>query len=186
MTEQEFIEEIKKLGITPTKAKLQKLKKFYHLLTEWNKKINLTRITNKEEVYLKHLYDSLTIVTEVDLTKVNTLCDVGTGAGFPGIVLAIIFKNLKIDLIEANSKKCSFLTVVKETLSLDNVQIINERAEKYAKTTREKYEIEIERVYKNNNENNKSMVIKVTDQDLIEKTGGIIQRNEWFTYNSKW
>ena len=81
MTEQEFIEEIKKLGITPTKDKLQKLEKFYQLLIEWNKKINLTRITNKEEVYLKHFYDSLTIVKEVDLTKVNTLCDVGTGAG---------------------------------------------------------------------------------------------------------
>ena len=89
MTEKEFIEEIKKIGITPTKDQLQKLEKFYQLLIEWNQKINLTRIIEKEEVYLKHFYDSLTIAKEINLSKVNTLCDVGTGAGFPGIVLKI-------------------------------------------------------------------------------------------------
>ena len=89
MTEKEFIEEVKKLGITPAKEQLQQLEKFYRLLIEWNQKINLTRITEKEDVYLKHFYDSLTIVKEIDLSKVDKLCDVGTGAGFPGIVLKI-------------------------------------------------------------------------------------------------
>ena len=134
MTEQEFIEEIKKLGITPTKAKLQKLKKFYHLLTEWNKKINLTRITNKEEVYLKHFYDSLTIVKEVDLTKVNTLCDVGTGAGFPGIVLKIFYPNLKITLIDSLLKRVKYLNEIIKELDLKDIVAIHTRGEDYHET----------------------------------------------------
>lgn len=74
MTEKEFVEAIGELGITPTEEQLKKLNQFYTLLIEWNKKINLTRITDKEEVYLKHFYDSLTIVKEVELSKVETLC----------------------------------------------------------------------------------------------------------------
>ena len=82
--------------------KLQKLEEFYQLLIEWNQKINLTRIIEKEDVYLKHFYDSLTLIKAVDLTKDLTLLDVGTGAGFPGIVLKIVFPNLKI--VDANGE----------------------------------------------------------------------------------
>ena len=134
MTEQEFIEEIKKLGITPTKDKLQKLEKFYQLLIEWNKKINLTRITNKEEVYLKHFYYSLTIVKEVDLTKVNTLCDVGTGAGFPGIVLKIFYPNLKITLIDSLLKRVKYLNEIIKELDLKDIVAIHTRGEDYHET----------------------------------------------------
>lgn len=134
MTEQEFIEEIKKLGITPTKNNLQKLEKFYQLLIEWNKKINLTRITNKEEVYLKHFYDSLTIVKEVDLTKVNTLCDVGTGAGFPGIVLKIFYPNLKITLIDSLLKRVKYLNEIIKELDLKDIVAIHTRGEDYHET----------------------------------------------------
>ena len=134
MTEQEFIEEIKKLGITPTKDKLQKLEKFYQLLIEWNKKINLTRITNKEEVYLKHFYDSLTIVKEVDLTKANTLCDVGTGAGFPGIVLKIFYPNLKITLIDSLLKRVKYLNEIIKELDLKDIVAIHTRGEDYHET----------------------------------------------------
>ena len=134
MTEQEFIEEIKKLGITPTKDKLQKLEKFYQLLIEWNKKINLTRITTKEEVYLKHFYDSLTIVKEVDLTKVNTLCDVGTGAGFPGIVLKIFYPNLKITLIDSLLKRVKYLNEIIKELDLKDIVAIHTRGEDYHET----------------------------------------------------
>lgn len=141
MNKEEFKNKVEELGIIITDEMLTKLNKYYELLITWNKKFNLTRITEEKEVYLKHFYDSLSIKRAINLYNYNNLVDVGTGAGFPGIVLAIIFKNLKIDLIEANSKKCSFLTVVKETLSLDNIQIINERAESYAKIAREKYEI---------------------------------------------
>ena len=134
MTEQKFIEEIKKLGITPTKNNLQKLEKFYQLLIEWNKKINLTRITNKEEVYLKHFYDSLTIVKEVDLTKVNTLCDVGTGAGFPGIVLKIFYPNLKITLIDSLLKRVKYLNEIIKELDLKDIVAIHTRGEDYHET----------------------------------------------------
>ena len=85
MNKNEFIKYLEELNIYPTEDQLEKLNKFYNLLIEWNKKINLTRIVDEKDVYLKHFYDSLTITKEVDLSKVNTLCDVGTGAGFPGI-----------------------------------------------------------------------------------------------------
>lgn len=134
MTEQEFIEEVKKLGITPTEQELSKLNKFYELLIEWNQKINLTRITDKNEVYLKHFYDSLTISKEVDLTKVNTLCDVGTGAGFPGIVLKIFYPNLKITLIDSLLKRIKYLNIIINELNLQEIKAIHIRAEDFKDT----------------------------------------------------
>ena len=107
MTKEEFLLELEKLGITLTSYQQEQLKKFYHLLISWNEKINLTRITSENEVYLKHFYDSLTITKVIDLNKVNTLCDVGTGAGFPGIVLKIVYPNLKITLVDALQKRCA-------------------------------------------------------------------------------
>ena len=141
MNKDEFKNKVEELGIKITDEMLNKLNKYFDLLVTWNKKFNLTRITEENEVYLKHFYDSLAIQKAINLYNYNNLVDVGTGAGFPGIVLAIIFKNLKIDLIEANTKKCLFLAEVKKNLSLGNVQIINGRAESYAKIAREKYEI---------------------------------------------
>ena len=134
MTEQVFIEQIKRLGITPTEEQLQKLEKFYQLLIEWNQKINLTRIIEKEDVYLKHFYDSLTIVKEVDLSKVNTLCDVGTGAGFPGIVLKIFYPNLKITLIDSLLKRVNYLNEIIKELELKDIEAIHTRAEDYHET----------------------------------------------------
>lgn len=134
MTEQEFKEVVKELGINLTEDQLKKLNKFYNLLIEWNQKINLTRITNKEDVYLKHFYDSLTIAKEVDLTKVNTLCDVGTGAGFPGIVLKIVFPNLNITLVDALQKRVNYLNKVIEELELKNIKAIHIRAEDLKET----------------------------------------------------
>ena len=83
MNKEEFIKAVKQLNVDLTEEKLEKLNKFYNLLIEWNKKINLTRIEEEEEVYLKHFYDSLTIAKAVDLSEIKTLCDIGTGAGFP-------------------------------------------------------------------------------------------------------
>ena len=94
LNKEEFLEECRKINIILTKEQQQQLIKFYKLLVEWNKKINLTRIISEEDVYLKHFYDSLTLNKVVDLQKVKTLCDVGTGAGFPGIVLKIVFPQL--------------------------------------------------------------------------------------------
>ena len=107
-------------------SKQQKLDEFYNLLIEWNKKINLTRITERKEVNLKHFYDSLTITKVVNIDN-QSICDLGSEAGFPGLVLAICFPNAQLTLIEANGKKCHFLNIVKESLNLDNATIINTR-----------------------------------------------------------
>ena len=104
MNKEEFLQALLELNITLTSHQQFQLNKFYQLLIEWNKKINLTRITQEEDVYLKHFYDSLTIVKAVDLSKKETLCDVGSGAGFPGIVLKIVFPNLKVTLIDSLQK----------------------------------------------------------------------------------
>ena len=87
MTETEFVEQVKQLGINSTEEQLSKLEKLYEIMIEENKVMNLTRIISKADVYLKHFYDSLTITKVCDLTGNLTLCDVGTGAGFPGLVL---------------------------------------------------------------------------------------------------
>lgn len=129
MTKEEFIYELKKLNIILDEEQLQKLNTFYKLLIEWNKKINLTRITSEEDVYLKHFYDSLTLIKVVDLTKNYTLCDVGTGAGFPGIVLKIVFPNLKITLIDSLLKRVNYLNIIIKELNLHNIKAIHTRAE---------------------------------------------------------
>lgn len=141
MNKEEFVKEVENLDIKINEKILKNLDEYFNLLNEWNKKFNLTRIVEEKEVYLKHFYDSLTIQKSVNMYDFSSLIDVGTGAGFPGMVLAIFFSNLKVTLLEANTKKCLFLQKVKEKLNLDNVEIINERSEKYAKTNREKYDI---------------------------------------------
>jgi len=140
MNKEEFIKELQKLNINITQEQLNNLETYYNLLVNENKKYNLTTITEKKDVYLKHFYDSLTIVKSVKLSN-QFLCDIGTGAGFPGIVLKILFPNLKIDLIDSTTKKCNFLNLVIAKLSLKNIEVINTRAEIYSKTTREKYDI---------------------------------------------
>ena len=131
MTDKEFIEELKLLGITPTTEQLSKLEEYYNLLVEWNSKINLTRIIERKEVYLKHFYDSLTIKKIVDLNEYNTLCDIGTGAGFPGMVLKIFYPHLEIVLVDAREKKLKFLDEVIRKLDLKKIQTKHIRAEEY-------------------------------------------------------
>ena len=131
MNKEKFIEELDKINIILTEEQIEKLDKFYKLLIEWNKKINLTRIEDEKEVYLKHFYDSLTIVKVVDLNKINTLCDVGTGAGFPGIVLKIVFPNLKITLIDSLQKRVNYLNTIIKELNLNNIEAVHARGEEY-------------------------------------------------------
>lgn len=131
MTREEFINELEKLGIKLTSEQENKLEHFYNLLIEWNAKINLTRITAKEEVYLKHFYDSLTLSKAVDLNNINTLCDVGTGAGFPGIVLKIVYPNLNITLIDSLRKRVNYLNEIIQILELENIKAVHTRGEDY-------------------------------------------------------
>lgn len=134
MNKEEFIEECKKINIDINNEQLNKLEKFYHLMIEWNKKINLTRITEEKEVYLKHFYDSLTITKVVDLSKIETLCDVGTGAGFPGIVLKIVYPNLKITLVDSLLKRVNYLNIIIKELELENIKAIHTRGEDLKET----------------------------------------------------
>ena len=140
MNKEQFINELKKININITDDMLSKLDTYYQILVEENKKYNLTAITEESQVYLKHFYDSISIVRIIDL-KDQYLLDIGTGAGFPGLVLKIIFPNLKIDLLDSTNKKCLFLQKVIDKLELKNIKVINARAEEYAKVNREKYDI---------------------------------------------
>lgn len=140
MNKAEFLSALNKLNISLSESQLTNLEEYYNLLIEENKKYNLTSITNKEDVYLKHFYDSLTISKIITLTN-QSLCDIGTGAGFPGIVLKIAFPNLKVTLVDSTEKKCKFLNMVINKLNLKDIEVINSRAEIYSKTVREKYDI---------------------------------------------
>lgn len=110
------------------KSQLDLFQKFEQLLLEWNEKFNLTAITKPEEIEEKHFVDSLKIFEYFDL-KNKTLLDVGTGAGFPGIVLAIAEPTLHVTLLESNGKKVSFLKEVVSQLKLKNIDVVQGRAE---------------------------------------------------------
>lgn len=140
MNKEEFIEELLKLSINVNDIQLEQLDMYAKLLIRENKKYNLTAIIDENSIYLKHFYDSITLSKIIDL-KSQSLCDLGTGAGFPGLVLKIIFPNLDITLIDATSKKCEFLKMVIEELGLKKIKIINTRVEEYAINNREMFDI---------------------------------------------
>ena len=141
MTISNFIEELNKININPTEEQLSLLEKYYELLIEYNKVMNLTGITEKEQVYLKHFYDSLTIIKAANLDNYNSLCDMGTGAGFPGLVLKIFYPNLKVTLIDSLNKRINFLNEVIKQLNLKNIEAIHARLEEYGQSNREIFDI---------------------------------------------
>ena len=136
-----FIKEVEKLNISVTQENLASLARYKDLLVEYNKKFNLTAIKSDEEIYLKHFYDSLTLIKAYSLNGNLKLLDIGTGAGFPGIVLKIFYPDLELTLLDSNHKKIAFLEVVIKELNLKNVTCINSRAENLPKTYREYFDI---------------------------------------------
>lgn len=141
MTEKELIDNLKKLNININQSQISQLNQYYDLLIEWNQKINLTSITSKEEVYLKHFYDCATLYKIYPLYQDLSLCDIGTGAGFPGIVLKILFPNLKIVLLDSLNKRILFLNEVIKKLGLQNIEAVHTRIEDYAIKNREKFDL---------------------------------------------
>jgi len=132
MNKEEFIKELQKLNIIITEEKLLKLETYINFLREYNIHTNLTRIIEREDIYLKHFYDSLTVVKCVDLSTCDSLLDIGSGAGFPGMVLKIFFPKINVTLIDSNNKKTKFLEELSQILNLD-VEVINDRVENFAK-----------------------------------------------------
>lgn len=135
-----FIEECKKLNIIIDEDIYSKFDIYYNELVDWNKKFNMTNILEKNDVFLLHFYDSLCLSKVFDKTENITLCDFGTGAGFPGMVIAILFNKVNVTLIESNQKKCLFLNHIKEILNLRNVNVVCDRIENYGLKNREKYD----------------------------------------------
>ena len=141
MNKEEFINNCNNLNINITEDLYEKLEKYYEMLVDWNNKFNMTTIIKKDDVFLLHFYDSLCLTRAVDLNDKLSICDFGTGAGFPGMVIGLVFPNIKVTLIESNRKKCNFLEEVKKELKLDNVEIINDRIENYSLNNRECFDI---------------------------------------------
>ena len=148
MKKEEFINELKKLDIEVTETMINQLDIYMEFLIAYNKHTNLTAIDTEEDIYLKHFYDSLTIVKGVDLTKVCNILDIGSGAGFPGMVIKIFFPHLDMTLIDSNNKKTKFLSLLAEKLEI-NVNVINMRVEEYAKNNLNKFDIVTSRAVAN-------------------------------------
>lgn len=141
MSQNDFEKYLSELSISLTEKQKDQLEKYYELLVEYNKVMNLTGITEHDEVYLKHFYDSLTLIRVCDLNTMDSLCDIGTGAGFPGMVLKIVFPNLKITLVDSLNKRIEFLKVVVKELGLRNIELVSARAEEYAMKNRERFDV---------------------------------------------
>lgn len=143
MDEKRFIEELEKKGITLNDTQLKQFDTYFNLLVEWNEKINLTAITAKNDVYLKHFYDSISASFYYDFNQELSLCDIGAGAGFPSIPLKICFPQLKITIVDSLKKRITFLETLVANLGLTNVNLVHSRAEDFGqnKLYRESFDL---------------------------------------------
>ena len=146
-----FENKLKELGIVLNDEQKRQFDSFYELLVEWNKVMNLTGITEYEEVNEKHFVDSLSITKAIDMNCVDNLIDIGTGAGFPGIPLKIAFPHLKVVLLDSLNKRIKFLNTVIEELELIDIETIHGRAEDFAKKKeyREQFDLCVSRAVAN-------------------------------------
>jgi len=146
-----FKSKLNEIGITLNDKQKEQFDKFYELLVEWNKVMNLTGIIEYEEVNEKHFVDSLSIVKAIDMNQVESVIDIGTGAGFPGIPLKIAFPHLKVVLLDSLNKRINFLNTVINELGLENIETIHGRAEDFAKQPayREQFDLCVSRAVAN-------------------------------------
>jgi 16S rRNA (guanine527-N7)-methyltransferase len=137
-------EKLYKLGINLTERMMEQFKIYADFLIEKNNHFNLTAITELDEIIEKHFYDSALPVTVFEFSD-QKIIDIGTGAGFPGVVLKIVYPDLKLTLLESNHKKCDFLNELLEKLAIKDVEVVWERAEIYGLTHREEFDVAITR-----------------------------------------
>lgn len=130
---------LKDKGLVLSDEQMMQFRKYADLLIEWNQKMNLTAITEKEEIYVKHFLDC--ILPSFHTTIKGSLCDVGAGAGFPSIPLKIVYPELSITILEPLNKRCLFLNTLVKELALNDVSIKNDRAEDYVKMHRETFDV---------------------------------------------
>jgi 16S rRNA (guanine527-N7)-methyltransferase len=140
MKKEEFYSLLEKEGIVLTDLQKDQFKQYVLMIQETNKVMNLTGIDEEEEMYEKHFYDSLLFSFGEDLTN-KKLLDVGSGAGFPGVPLAIVYPQLTLTLLEPIGKRASFLQKVVDELKLNNVTVVSDRCEDYSKKHNEEYDI---------------------------------------------
>ncbi len=151
MNNEEFYKKLKEIKIELNSLQKEQFENYYQFLIEYNNHTNITAITNKEDVYLKHFYDSALLTTTIDFNKITNLLDIGCGAGFPGIVIKILYPNINLTLLDSNNKKTKFCEYIIKELSLKDVVIINKRAEDYIKNKREYFDLVTARAVKNLN-----------------------------------
>ncbi len=190
MTIEEFIKEVEKLGLKVTNKELSQLDIIYNTLIDTNKTMNLTRITDKEDVYLKHFYDSLTLAKFYDLNKAQTLCDIGTGAGFPGLVLKIFYPNLDITLVDSLQKRVNYLNKLIEKLNLKGIKAYHNRAEDLIKQNK-KFDIVTARAVAALpklllwtmplvNKNGSFLAMKGNVEEELTSAKDIMKKNNWY------
>lgn len=146
-----FKNDLSALGVVLGECQIEQFLTYYEMLVDWNQKINLTAITEYEEVLKKHFIDSMSLIKAYDVTKDSKVIDVGTGAGFPGLALKIAYPNLQVTLLDSLNKRIHFLDAVIESLGLKDVETIHGRAEDLAKPDmlREKFDLCVSRAVAN-------------------------------------
>ena len=141
MNREEFIEETKKLGINITEEIMNKFDIYINFLIEYNEHTNLTAIKDYESILLKHFFDSLMLEHYFDFKNTKRILDIGTGAGFPGMILAIMHPEIEVTLLDSNNKKLKFLELLAEKINVKNIKIVHERAEDYVNRERQKFDV---------------------------------------------
>lgn len=127
--QQQLQERLAKHQIELSEKQLEQFEIYFKELVSWNEKMNLTGITEREQVYTKHFYDSVSLAFYVGMNEVSSMADIGSGAGFPGIPLKICFPHLKLTIIDSLNKRINFLKHIVDSLGLEGVELIHGRAE---------------------------------------------------------
>lgn len=170
MNIKQFCDHLHQQGIQLDDSQLQQFQTYFKVLVEWNEVMNLTAITDEEEVYLKHFYDSISAAFYYDFSKPMSICDVGAGAGFPSIPLKICFPQLKLTIVDSLKKRISFLNHLANALQLEDIALYHDRAETFGKKkeVRESFDTVISRAVA------RTSVLSELCMPLVKKNGFFI------------